>query len=48
MALPEEAAGRAVPPLQKNAEQDDPDGPPDATPPAGDHARRGAHLRIVK
>jgi len=48
MALPEEAAGRTVPPLQKNAEQDDPDGPPDATPPGGDSARRGAHLRIVK
>jgi len=29
-------------------EQDDPDGPPDATPPAGDGSRRGAHLRIVK
>jgi stringent starvation protein B len=48
MALPEEAAGRAVSALQKNTQQDDPDGPPDATPPGGDSGRRGAHLRIVK
>jgi stringent starvation protein B len=48
MALPEEAAGRGVSGLQKDAQSDDPDGPPDATPPGGDSARRGAHLRIVK
>jgi stringent starvation protein B len=48
MALPEEAAGRGVSGLQKDAQSDDPDNPPDATPPAGESGKRGAHLRIVK
>ncbi len=48
MALPEEAAGRGVAAPRKDAQQDDPNGPPDATPPAGDNAKRGAHLRIIK
>ncbi len=49
MALPEEAPGQSLSSSHPAAaEHDDPDGPPDAAPPAGDNARRGAHLRIVK
>jgi stringent starvation protein B len=50
MALPEEAAlpARHDGARQDPIRQDEPDGPPDASPPAGDNGRRGAHLRIVK
>lgn len=48
MALPEDGNGQPLPPRHDAAPPDDPDGPPDTTPPAGDGARRGAHLRIVK
>lgn len=54
MALPEEApAGDAMstPIADGNpdaAHGDEPDGPPDASPPAGDGTRRGGHLRVVK
>jgi stringent starvation protein B len=48
MALPEEAIGQTLPPRHDSKQADDPDGPPDTTPPGGDSARRGPHLRIVK
>jgi stringent starvation protein B len=48
MALPEESTAQTLPPRQDAKRPDDPDGPPDPTPPGGDSARRGAHLRIVK
>ena len=48
MALPEEAPGHVLPARHDGAKHGGPDEPPDATPPAGDGARRGAHLRVVK
>ena len=48
MALPEEVPGHTLPARHDGAKHDGPDEPPDATPPAGDGARRGAHLRVVK
>jgi stringent starvation protein B len=53
MALPEDAPADATLPSVADgnpgaAHGDEPDGPPDASPPAGDGARRGGHLRVVK
>ena len=48
MALPEETPAQSMPVQSNDSQQDETDGPPEGTPPAGDGARRGAHLRIVK
>lgn len=49
MALPEETPGQQLPARSDSSQQDETDdSPPESTPPTGDGARRGAHLRIVK